>query len=146
MREQMTAINDAVKAAGPAPRVYYEVGYDDTTGQIFAPAKDSFVAEMVTMAGGDVITTADASSYEIPLEDLVAADPQLIVLGVNAFYSPTPEQVKARAGWKVMSAVKDDAVVVVQDTEITRPGPRLPTGLRNLAAAIHPDASLPPAP
>jgi iron complex transport system substrate-binding protein len=146
MRQQMTAINDAVKAAGTAPRVYYEVGYDDTTGQIFAPAKDSFVAEMVTMAGGDVITTADASSYEIPLEDLVAADPQLIVLGVNAFYSPTPEQVKARAGWKVMSALKDDAVVVVQDTEITRPGPRLPTGLRNLAAAIHPDASLPPAP
>jgi hypothetical protein len=34
----------------------------------------------------------------------------------------------------------------VQDTEITRPGPRLPTGLRNLAAAIWPDVTLPPAP
>jgi len=146
MRGQMAAIHDAVAASGTAPRVYYEVGYDSTTGQIFAPAKDSFVAEMVTMAGGDVITTADASSYEIPLEDLIAADPQLIVLGVNAYYAPTPAEVKARAGWKAMTAVKDDAIVVVQDTEITRPGPRLPTGLHNLAAAIRPDASLPPAP
>ena len=42
-----------------------------------------------------------------------------------------------------MTAVKDDAIVVVQDTEITRPGPRLPTGLHDLAAAIRPDASLP---
>ena len=45
-----------------------------------------------------------------------------------------------------MTAVKDDGIVPVQDTEITRPGPRLPIGLRNLAAAIRPDVTLPVAP
>ena len=46
---------------------------------------------------------------------------------------PTPEQVAARPGWDVMTAVKDGDIRPVQDTEITRPGPRLPIGLRNLA-------------
>ena len=101
---------------------------------------------MVSLAGADPITTGDPTTYEIPLEKLIAADPELIILGTNAFYMPTPAEVKARAGWDVMTAVKNDDVRIVQDTEITRPGPRLPTGLRNLAAAIWPDVTLPAAP
>ena len=145
LRSEMDAIAAAV-VGNEAPRTFYEIGYTDATGQIFAPAQDSFVAEMVTLAGGEPITTGDPASYEIPLETLIAADPEIIVLGVNPFYAPTPEQVAARPGWDVMTALREDRVVTVQDTEITRPGPRLGTGLRNLAAAIHPDASLPPAP
>ena len=145
MRTQMDAIAAAV-ATGTTPRVFYEIGYTDATGQIFAPADQSFVAEMVTLAGGDTITTGDPTSYEIPLETLIKRDPQIIVLGVNPFYAPTAEQVAGRPGWDVMTAVKDDGIVPVQDTEITRPGPRLPIGLRNLAAAIRPDVTLPVAP
>ena len=70
----------------------------------------------------------------------------ILVLGVNPFYAPTAEQVAGRPGWDVMTAVKDDGIVPEQDTEITRPGPRLPIGLRNLAAAIRPDVTLPVAP
>lgn len=146
MRAEIDAIQAAVTGSGTTPRTYYEVGYTDTTGQIFAPADQSFLAEMITAAGGDAITTGDPVSYELPLEKLIKADPELILLGVNPFYAPTPEAVKARSGWKVMTAVKNDAIRIVQDTEITRPGPRLPTGLRNLAAAIRPDVTLPVAP
>ena len=145
LRAEMDAIAAAV-AGGERPRTFYEIGYTDATGQIFAPAAESFVAEMVTLAGGDTITTGDPATYEIPLETLIEADPEIIVLGVNPFYEPTPEQVAARPGWNVMTAVREDRVVTVQDTEITRPGPRLAVGLRNLAAAIRPDVTLPPAP
>ncbi|HYH93890.1 MAG TPA: ABC transporter substrate-binding protein [Candidatus Saccharimonadales bacterium] len=146
MRTEIDAIEAATHPGDTAPKVFYEIGYTDATGQIFAPADASFVAEMVTLAGGDVITTGDPASYEIPLETLIATDPQVIVLGVNPFYEPTPEAVKARPGWDAMTAVKDDAIRTVQDTEITRPGPRLATGLRNLAAAVRPDVTLPTAP
>ena len=145
MQAEISGINAAVTSAGQPPRTYYEVGYSPT-GQIFAPADQSFVAEMVSLAGADPITTGDPATYEIPLEKLIAADPQLIILGTNPFYMPTPADVKARAGWDVMTAVKNDDIRAVQDTEITRPGPRLPTGLRDLAAAIWPDVTLPPAP
>lgn len=143
MRSDMAAVSDAVAAGGARPRVYYEVGYDDVTGAIYAPADDSFVAEMVSLAGADAITTGDPASYEIPLEKLIDRDPEIIVLGTNPFYSPTPASVKARAGWNAMTAVRNGDVRPVRDIEVTRPGPRLPIGLRNLAAAIWPDVALP---
>jgi len=145
MRSDMDAISDAVATQSPKPRTFYDVGYDDTTGAIYAPAADSFLAEMVTMAGGDVITTGDPNTYELPLETLIEKDPQLIVLGTNPFYSPTPHAVAARRGWDALTAVRDDAIRPVRDIEITRPGPRLPIGLRTLAGAIWPDVTLPAA-
>jgi iron complex transport system substrate-binding protein len=144
MRTDMQAVSAAVAASGTKPRVYYEIGYDDTTGAIYAPADDSFVSEMVTLAGADAITTGDPASYQIPLETLIQRDPQIIVLGTNPFYNPTPESVLKRTGWSAMTAVKNKDVRPVNDIEITRPGPRLATGLRSLATAIWPDVSLPP--
>jgi iron complex transport system substrate-binding protein len=143
MRADMDAVAAAVATKSPKPRVFYDVGYDDTTGAIYAPADDSFLAEMVTMAGGDAITTGDPNTYEIPLEKLIEKDPQLIVLGTNPFYSPTPDAVAKRRGWDAFSAVQSGAIKPVNDIEITRPGPRLPMGLRTLAAAIWPDVTLP---
>jgi len=146
MRAEIDAISGAVAAAGSPPRVFYEIGYDATTGAIYAPAESSFLAGMVTLAGGDTITTGDPNTYEIALEKLIERDPEVIVLGVNPFYEPTPGAVAARPGWNVMTAVANDDIRTVRDTEITRPGPRLPIGLRALASTIRPDVTLPAAP
>jgi cobalamin transport system substrate-binding protein len=146
MRSDLETVSTAASAQGSKPRVYYEVGYDDVTGAIYAPAADSFVAEMVTLAGADAITTDDPASYEIPLEKLIERDPQIIVLGTNPYYNPTPAAVMARPGWKAMTAVRNKDVRPVRDIEITRPGPRLPVGLRNLVTGIWPDLTLPAVP
>ena len=42
----------AAASAGPKPRVFYDVGYIDTTGQIYGPATGSFLAEMLDHARG----------------------------------------------------------------------------------------------
>ena len=98
------------------------------------------------MLGVDVIT-GDATTYEIPLETLIQRDPQVIILGVNAFYMPTPATIAKRTGWSALTAVKTGDIRSVTDTEITRPGPRLATGMRNLALAMYPDLVIPsPAP
>jgi iron complex transport system substrate-binding protein len=145
MRAEIDSISAAAETAGTKPRVLYEVGYDDTTGAIYAPADASFVAEIVTLAGAETITTGDPNTYEISLETLISKDPQIIVLGTNPFYSPTPDAVAKRPGWDAMTAVRNGDVRPVRDIEITRPGPRLPLGLRNLVAAIWPDLTLPAA-
>ena len=80
MRADIDAVAGAV-AGATKPRVFYEVGYTDTTGEIFGPADASFVAEMVALAGGDPITTGDSASYLIPLETLIQRDPEVITLG-----------------------------------------------------------------
>jgi iron complex transport system substrate-binding protein len=118
-----------------APRTFYEI---DATKEIFGPAKDSFVAEMVSRAGGTPITSNDPAVFSIALEQLVAADPEVIIMG-DAAYGMTAALVKARPGWGTMTAVKTGAIRPANDTLITRPGPRLVEGLHDLALAIHPE-------
>lgn len=121
------------------PRVFYEL---DATREIYTAADDSFLAKMIELAGGTPITTGSTTSFEIPLEKLVTADPEVILLG-DAAYGATAEAVAARPGWNVMTAVKNGEIRPVDDIIITRPGPRMVDGLRALAAAIHPDAAIP---
>ncbi|MBI2781718.1 MAG: ABC transporter substrate-binding protein [Chloroflexi bacterium] len=119
------------------PRVFYEI---DVTGGIYTPPADSIYGEMFDLANASLIS-GDAN-YSISLEKLVAADPEVILLGDGA-YGVTAAQVKARAGWGGMTAVKDGRIVVVDDIVITRPGPRLVEGLKALIKAIHPDLAIP---
>ena len=128
-------------ASQPKPRVFYEI---DATSDIYTAADDSFVAEMIALAGGDPITTGSPTDYAIPLEKLITADPEVIILGDGA-YGVTADAVAARPGWDVMTAVKDGQIRPANDLVITRPGPRLVEGLRELALAIHPDAAIPSA-
>jgi len=137
MRSNLDALR-ALTADLPKPRVFYEI---DATSAIYTAPADSVYAEMLTLAGSNPITT-DAS-YVIALEQLVAADPEIILLGDGA-YGVTAEQVAARPGWGSMTAVTTGAIRAVDDVVITRPGPRLVDGLRALIAAIHPDVVLPP--
>ncbi len=125
------------------PRVFYEL---DATTDLYTAADESFIAEMIELAGGEPITTGSTTDFAISLEKLVTADPEVIVLG-DAVYGVTPEAVAARPGWDVMTAVKTGQIRGVNDLVVTRPGPRLVDGLRELALAIHPDAKVPsPAP
>jgi iron complex transport system substrate-binding protein len=139
LSERVAAIGSAASVAGPAPRVFYEI---DATKQIYGPAPDDFTADMIRLAGGDPITSGTAGVYAISLERLVASDPQVIVLG-DATYGTTAAQVAARPGWGGMSAVKSGAIRPIDDTIVTRPGPRIVDGLAALAEAIHPGLVLP---
>jgi iron complex transport system substrate-binding protein len=124
------------------PRTFYEL---DATKEIYGPAKDSFLAAMVAKAGGDPITTGSTTAFNIPLEKLVTADPEVIVLG-DAAYGTTAASVADRPGWRDMTAVRAGAIRPVDDVTVSRPGPRLVEGLRALAVAIHPGLVLPPEP
>ncbi|MEO7119353.1 MAG: ABC transporter substrate-binding protein [Candidatus Limnocylindrales bacterium] len=124
------------------PRVFYEI---DATDAIYGPAEGSVLADLVEMAGGEAITTGDPAVNSIAIEQLVADDPEIIILG-DAIYGTCPEQVHDRDEWQHMTAVEDDAIRAVDDTIVTRPGPRLAEGLAALAVAIHPELALVPAP
>lgn len=130
--ELSAAVEDRAK-----PRVYYEI---DATNGLFTPPADSIYGEMLRLAGSDPI--AGDASYTIPLEKLVSADPEVILLG-DAAYGVTADQVAKRPGWDGMTAVKAGRIVDIDDVLVTRPGPRLVDGLRALIAAIHPEVSLP---
>jgi len=133
MATEMAALG-AATAVLEHPKVFYEI---DATSKIYTVPEDSLYAEMLVLAGADPITTDD--SYEISLEELVAADPDVILLGDDADYT-TAADVAARPGWGDITAVREGAVIPIAEyVLVTRPGPRLVEGLRALVEALHPE-------
>jgi iron complex transport system substrate-binding protein len=132
MTAQIEAIR-AITADAVRPRVFYEIDYGQA---IFTPPADSIYGEMIRLAGGDPIS--GDPSYAISIETLVAADPEVILLG-DAAYGVTADQVATRPGWGGMTAVVEGRIHPVDDVLITRPGPRLVQGLQELLRVIQPD-------
>jgi len=138
MNAQMQAAFAAVQSAvagSPTPKVYYEIG------EGYAPADQSFTAEMIADAGGTPITSGSTTDWSLPAEKLIKANPDIILLADG---TAVADAIK-RPGWSTMTAVKNHAVAVIDDTMISRPGPRLFLGLELLAAAIHPEVAIPQA-
>src|SRR5688500_15952954 len=141
MEERVEVVVDAVEGTD-APRTLYEVYHGE--GTTYTAGEGSFLASLIELAGGAPIT-GDAQGL-IAAEDLVAADPELILVG-TASYDPSMADadaalaaVAARAGWGDLAAVRDGRVVPYGDDIVTtRPGPRIVAGLEALARAIHPD-------
>lgn len=140
MEGRITEVESATAAVGERPRVFYQIGSEP---EIYAPAPNSFIADMVSLAGGEPITTGDPQVFSISVEQLVTQDPEVIVVG-DAAYGVCPEAVAQRPGWSSMTAVRQGAIRPVWDTVVTRPGPRLAEGLAALALAIHPAAAITP--
>jgi iron complex transport system substrate-binding protein len=138
MRAGFDQVAAATAGAGK-PRVFYETGDQPA---IYGIADNSVYAQMIGLAGATPVTTGSATSWEMPVEKLVAADPEVIILGDSA-YGVTAAAVAKRAGWSGLTAVKAGAIRTIDDIPVTRPGPRLVEGLRLLVAAIHPDLVLP---
>ena len=143
MESRVAAVEALVAAAdAERPVTLYEIFYAE--GTTYTAGEGSFLASLLEIAGAEPVT-GDAEGV-IDAEALVAADPELILLG-GASYDPSLadpetalETVAARPGWGELAAVEAGAVVPhLEDIVTTRPGPRIVDGLEALALAIHPD-------
>lgn len=141
MKARVTDVVAAVDGT-ERPLTLYEVFHAE--GTTYTAGEGSFLASLLDLAGATPVT-GDAQGV-IGAEDLVAADPELILLG-TASYDPSLgdaeaalQTVRARSGWGDLAAVRDGAVIpYLHDIVTTRPGPRIVDGLEALARAIHPD-------
>lgn len=129
--ESMKAVFDGIGAnpAGDGEQtVYFEVS--PLQWGLWTAGKGTFMDEIATLVGlkncfGDVDSWAEVSE-----EQVLERDPDYIVT-ISMYYGegPTPvEEILGRAGWENVTAVKNQAILNLQDNELTRPGPRLADG------------------
>ncbi|HZF07709.1 MAG TPA: cobalamin-binding protein [Thermoanaerobaculia bacterium] len=102
-----------------------------------------WVPEMIAAAGGvDALAAPGAKSRRITWDELVAADPDLIVAMPCGFDAAgAREQVVAAADrpeWRSLRAVRAGKIFPVDANGcFSRPGPRLVDGVEQLAAIFH---------
>ena len=138
MKQKLDALKATLSKAQTKPRVYWEIDASDPA-KPYTPGPGSFVNDLITIAGGtNIASNAKAAWAQINSEEIVAADPEIIVLS-DALFGMTPESVKARKGWSSINAVKNNKVFPIDDNLVSRPGPRLVDGLEAAATLIHPE-------
>ena len=138
IQKKVDDVRAKTAAAASRPRVYHEIDASDPT-KIFTVGPGSYIADLIEIAGGVNIAAKAASAYpQLSAEEILRADPEVIVLA-GADYSAKPDQVSARAGWSVISAVKNKRIGTIAPNLINRPGPRVGEAAEAYARIVHPE-------
>lgn len=141
MAELKTAM--AARAGAARPSVFLEIWNDP----FMTVGKNSFVSELVTLAGGrnigDTVTNRDY--YAVSSEWVLAQDPDIVIClymtssmdGGDPQAAPL-KMVASRPGWGVIKAVKTRRVYGGLDNNvILRPGPRIIEGIEALRKCME---------
>ncbi len=142
LTSQINAIAQAAKAAGPAVSTFVELNPPPT---LYTVGPGSYIDQLVSLAGGvNVVDKISSSAYpEVSSEQVIAADPQVIILQDQGF-GGTVAGVAGRPGWSVIAAVKSHRIVSsVNPNLLSNPGPSVVQGLLQLAQALHPGLQVP---
>ena len=148
--ESMKATFDKVAAqkdAAEGKTVYFEVS--PLQYGLWTAGKGTFMNEIAEMVGLKNAFDDVEGWGEISEEQVLARNPDFIVTITMYFgEGPTPvEEILARPGWENVSAVQNQAIVNLQNNELSRPTPRLADGAQMLYdfVAQHAGDALSPA-
>jgi iron complex transport system substrate-binding protein len=143
LNDKINAITAKIAAANETkPLVYYEVW----TPPLMSAGSTSFINDVISKAGGINIFENETQQYPtVSSETIVQKNPTVILLptdmanpGEAPFYGSV-DQVKARSGWNVISAVKNNRIVVVDGDLFAEAGPRIADQIAAAAKAFYPD-------
>jgi iron complex transport system substrate-binding protein len=107
---------------------------------LYVAGKGTLMDELITLAGGtNVVTQPKYVSYSA--EQVIKADPAVYFATEGSGESPAA--IQKRPGYSALSAVKNKRVVIVEDSLVSRHGPRIVEGLKAIAEGLHPGALKP---
>jgi len=130
MREQIAGIEASVRGLTPVS-MYYEL---DPAPYTVGPS--SFIGVLIAKAGGVNIVPEGLGDFPKINPELVVSSNPSVIIGASL------QDVERRPGWSKISAVRSHRVSQWSPEEahlLSRPGPRLPEGLRALARRLHPE-------
>jgi iron complex transport system substrate-binding protein len=120
----------------PNLTVFHELEPD-----LYSATSNTFSGKIYALFGlKNIADAADktASGYpQLSNEYVIGANPSLIVLADTVCCGQTPATVSARPGWNTISAVRNHAIVRIDDSIASRWGPRVVNFVRAVASALR---------
>lgn len=109
---------------------------------VFTPGGSNWLTEVSTLAGGsNVFAMDERASIRTDWEDVRKRNPDYILMawvGVQE-RKMKPDLLKQRPDWLEMKAIKEDRVIVMEESLYCRPSPRLLLGIQKLGSLLHPN-------
>ena len=138
LKTRVAAVDEKIMPLSSRIPVFYEVDATDPA-KPWTYGPGTFGSLLIARAGGYNIGDIASDPYpQISIEQIVAANPSVIILG-DSMWGVTPESVLARPGWETIPAVASNSIFPFDDNLVSRPGPRLVDGLEQLAKLLRPE-------
>jgi iron complex transport system substrate-binding protein len=139
MKAKRDMVVDAVKGVKPEQKlkVYMEFSPGWTVG------KGEFMHEMIELSGGVNIASDLVGWKKINEEKVIQDNPDVILFAKdlidNKTKQPLETMIKERSGWTNITAIRNNRVIGLDESSMSRPGPRLVDALVSMAHAVYPD-------
>jgi iron complex transport system substrate-binding protein len=120
----------------PRPKVFLLIWHDP----VVTAGGKAFITEVISAAGGES-TTADIPQAwpRISLEEVLRRSPDFLLLVKGSHQGITLDELKRRAGWNRLKAVRENRVVYT-DERLEHSSPLVFDALEDLARKLHPQA------
>jgi len=135
MKARIEGVRLKTEKADCRPRVFFQIDADP----IFSAGTDTFIDELIELAGGINAAAGDVPYPRYSWEDIIMLQPEIVLISSMAGGQSPDDLVRSWKKWQQLSAVKNDLIFVVEADLFDRPTPRLIDGLEVIAAIIHPE-------
>jgi iron complex transport system substrate-binding protein len=134
--EMETRISEvALRVSGLGrPRVLYVL----QTGPLITAGRNTFINDLINIAGGQSISGDQTADYpQFSRETVVARAPEVIV-APSIHGAELVKESDLRRDFATTPAIRSNRIVWVTPDLVDRPGPRIVEGLEQLAKGLHP--------
>lgn len=127
LQNRVKAVEEKVKNQ-PKTKVFVQISREP----LFTIGKDSFITEIVALAGGESATKDVSTAYpKLSKETALALNPAAIIL------SESPDNLASNDVFINSDAVKNKRIFKVNAALMARPGPRIVDAVEQIAKDLH---------
>jgi len=115
--------------------VYFEIS---PAPYLYSFGQNVFLQEMLEIIGAENILADQEGWLSVNAEDVVVANPDVILSNVSYAGDPVPE-ILARDGFSEVTAIKNQAVYYIDNNSSSIPSHNIVKALREMAEAVYPE-------
>jgi iron complex transport system substrate-binding protein len=138
LQQRIDVVVSGVANATSKPKVYAEI----FSTPYMSVGKGTFIDGLIKLAGGQNIFENATTDYpEVSSEAIITLNPDVIVFPTSMGENLTGsfDSLASRDGWNSITAVKNNAMYLVNADALNQPGPRQVEALEAMAKMIHPE-------
>ncbi|APC47634.1 ABC transporter substrate-binding protein [Virgibacillus halodenitrificans] len=138
MKDEFASLEEKAETVSEEDRksVFFEVS---PAPEIFTAGKNTFFDNLLQIIHAENAAKEQDGWVQIDPESIVKLNPDVIVTTYGHYEENAEESVLSRDGWDSVTAIKNEAVYDIHSDLISRPGPRLVEGAKELAKVVYPD-------
>ena len=115
--------------------VYFEI---TNAPNLYSFGNGVFLNEMIEIIGAENILASQDKWISVAGENVVAANPDVILTNVDYIENPT-EEIKNREGWENITAVKNNDIYYIDKDASSLPNHNIVKALKQMAEDIYPE-------